>query len=329
MRTLSDFRFARPGGPQRLSRAVHTLAAAYVLGLILLAGISPALAATAPADRKPNLRGEVMILVYHNFGDKDLRWTRSLTSFDRDLARLESEGYRPITLAQFVAGDFIVPAGTTPVVLTFDDGSANQMIFTGDGRLAPGCAVAHWTAFAQAHPDFPMRGVFFVNPGTTPFKQPKFVRAKLRMIVELGGEIGNHTYTHANLRRQEDIAAREIALGQAGIERLLPDYTVHSFALPFGIYPPDQSLAWQGQWHNPAPGRGAPSVIAWHYDAVVKVGANPAASPLVAGFDPHHLPRVQVFDPEFDRWMSYFEKHPERRFISDGRKHAVGSLPAT
>src|SRR6185312_12748880 len=61
---------------------------------ILFALASLALLAAA-APLAPNLRGQVMILVYHNFG-KDARWGRSFDSFDRDLARLDAAGYRPV-----------------------------------------------------------------------------------------------------------------------------------------------------------------------------------------------------------------------------------------
>lgn len=287
----------------------------------------PIVVGAGGARLAPNPRGEVMILVYHRFGPRDSRWTRAYSSFDKDLERLDAGGYRPITLWQYVSGDFRLPAGLSPVVITFDDGSDNQVKFAAAGELAPDCALAHWLAFTKTHPEFPMRGVFFVNPGMggrDAFAQPRFALAKMRMILKLGGEIGNHTLTHANLRRQAAIAAREIGLGQYYLERDLPGYTVHSFALPFGIYPNPQSLAWAGTWRNPR--SGAPAEQSWRYADVVKVGAGPAESSLVAGFDPLHLPRIQVFDPEIDHWLEYFQRHPGRRFVSDGEEHAAGSL---
>lgn len=226
-----------------------------LLGALLL---STLLSAAQPALR-PNLRGEAMILVYHRFGDTDHRWTRAWSSFDRDLAHLYADGYRPITLHQYVTGDFVLPAGTSPVVITFDDSSDNQLKFTPDGKLDPNCAVAHWLAFARKHPDFPMHGVFFLNSGyhhKLTFEQPQFARQKVQLILQLGGEIGNHTVTHANLKTQGAIAAREIGLGQYDIGELLPGYQIHSFALPFGIYPNPQNLSWQGEWINPSTRKG-------------------------------------------------------------------------
>ncbi|MGH9519415.1 MAG: hypothetical protein ACRD2D_07180, partial [Terriglobales bacterium] len=111
---------------------------------LLAAALSLPVFASRPAPAlAPNLRGEVMILVYHNFG-KDARWGRSFPSFDSDLARLDAAGYRPITLREYVTGDFTLPRGTTPVVLTFDDGSKFQVRYTPEGQLDPDCALAHW-----------------------------------------------------------------------------------------------------------------------------------------------------------------------------------------
>ncbi|HWG37508.1 MAG TPA: polysaccharide deacetylase family protein [Terriglobales bacterium] len=279
------------------------------------------------ALRPANLRGEVMILVYHNFG-KDARWGRSFPSFDSDLARLDAAGFRPVTLREYVTGNFTLPAGTTPVVLTFDDGSKFQVRFTPDGALDPDCALAHWVAFAKIHPDFPVHGTFFINPGTDPFAQRAFVKKKLDLLASLGSEIGNHTLTHPYLNKISDAAInREIGLGQYDIDRWLPGYDVTSFALPFGIAPRNYQLAVESSWTG-APAPHKPDVtVRWHYGAVVLVGSGPAGSPYVEGLDTAKLPRIQVFTPEFDKWMSYFEKHPGRRLVSDGERHAPGSLP--
>lgn len=297
------------------------------LGLLVPSAAAPRSASPAP---KPNLRGEVMILVYHNFSDtKTGQWFRRLSDFDHDLERLDAQGYRPITLRQYITGDTATPPGTTPVVLTFDDGSKFQMRFTPDGQLDPDCAVAHWVAFAKTHPEFPVHGTFFVNAGDDVFSQKAFIAKKLKMLVDMGSEIGNHTYTHPNLRKiSQAQIEREIGLGQYYIDHWLPDYPVTSFALPFGIAPRPDSLAVESEWTGAPRPKAAPVTVRWHYSAVVLVGSGPAPSPLVAGLDGANLPRVQVFDPEFDHWLGYFQAHPDRRFVSDGEAHKPGSLTA-
>lgn len=286
----------------------------------LLSALMLAPAIFAQTGARPNLKGEVMILVYHNFGTADGRWARSYDSFDHDLERLDAAGYRPVTLHQLVTGDYVLPAGTTPVVLTFDDGSANQVKFTPDGQLSNDSAVGRWVAFAKTHPEFPVHGVFFINPGTDIFGQKAYQQAKLELLVKLGSEIGNHTMTHPYLNKLAVPAIeREIGEGQYRLEQRLPGTAITSFALPFGIAPKPPELAWTGEWQGTVGGHSVDEH--WNYEAVVLVGANPAPSPYSAQFQPHHLPRVQVFTPEFDRWMTFFETHPGLRFRSDGEKH--------
>lgn len=299
----------------------------WIIACLLLAPLAVAQDAAAPAAA-PNLRGQVMILVYHRFG-MDGRWNRSFASFDSDLQRLDAAGFRPITLHQYIAADFQLPAGTTPVVLTFDDGSNMQLRFTPDGQVDPDSAVGHWQAFARTHPEFPVHGTFFVNPGTDVFGQRAFIQQKLELLLKLGSEIGNHTYDHPYFNKISPAATeREIGMGQYLLERWLPGYQVTSFALPYGIASRPDSLAAQASWTGTPNGGRGPVTVSWHYSAVVLVGSGPAPSPLVAGLDGAHLPRIQVFTPEFDKWMSYFSLHPRRRFISDGERHAPASLPA-
>ncbi|MGH9471881.1 MAG: polysaccharide deacetylase family protein [Terriglobales bacterium] len=308
-----------------MNKTVWLMSARCIATGLLLSLLSAAAMAAAPL--RPNLRGEVMILVYHNFG-KDARWSRSVASFDRDLARLDAAGYRPVTLRQYVSGDFALPAGATPVVLTFDDSSKFQVRFTPDGALDPDCALAHWVAFARTHPEFPVHGTFFINPGTDVFGQRVFIQKKLNLLLQLGSEIGNHTYDHPYLNKLSAAAVqREIGLGQYDIDRWLPGYAVTSFALPYGIAPRPDALAVSDVWTGPPAPHRAPVTVRWHYSAVVLVGSGPAASPLVAGLDGAHLPRIQVFHPEFTHWLDYFARHPERRFVSDGQRHPAGSLP--
>ncbi|MGH9412912.1 MAG: polysaccharide deacetylase family protein [Terriglobales bacterium] len=285
-------------------------------------------AAAAAVPLKPNLRGEVMILVYHNFGPNDARWTRSFTSFANDLERLDAAGYRPITLRQYISGNFRLPEGTSPVVLTFDDGSKYQMRYTASGKMVPDSAVGVWVAFAQMHPEFPVHGTFFINAGTDVFGQRAFIQDKLQKLVAMGSEIGNHTWDHANLAKLTPAQVeREVGMGQAQIDRWLPDYKVTSLALPFGVAPHDDQLVVQAAWTGASGRRRAPVSVHWHYSAVVLVGSGPAPSPLVAGLRAAHLPRIQAFTSEFNKWMNYFARHPRRRFVSDGQHHAAGSLP--
>ncbi len=301
----------------------------YAAAMILALSCGGSAARPAAAFRKPNLTGKVMVLEYHHLGGtplelkKDTQWRRSFASFDHDLAQLEAGGYRPITLRQLTSGKFRVPAGTTPVVLTFDDSLLHQVKFTPRGKLDADCVLAHWLAFSRRHPDFPMRGVFFVNSAYhLAFRQPQFTRQKLELILKLGGEVGNHTWEHTNLGRNHDPGA-DIGRGQQALQRWLPNYSIVSFALPYGVFPHPNALAWAGSWRDP---RG--HIVHWNYRGVVLVGAGPAPSPYTGKFDAHRLPRIQVFDHQLSRWLRYFDQHPGRRFISDGKRHPLRFLSA-
>ena len=79
--------------------------------------------AQAPAA---NEAGRVMILEYHKIDYPEERWTRTPENFRRDLEGLYARGYRLQSLNALLEGRITVPAGTTPVVLTFDDSSPGQ-----------------------------------------------------------------------------------------------------------------------------------------------------------------------------------------------------------
>ena len=74
----------------------------------------------------PNELGRVMILEYHRIDRPEDRWTRTPVNLRRDLERLWERGYRLIALNDFLDRKIVLPAGTSPVILTFDDSSPGQ-----------------------------------------------------------------------------------------------------------------------------------------------------------------------------------------------------------
>ena len=89
-------------------------------------------AAEGPVDSglAPNELGQVPVFMYHQIlpdggGDYDL----TPDEFRAELKRLWDEHYRPITASDLVNGTINVPMGTTPYVMTFDDGGESQMAF--------------------------------------------------------------------------------------------------------------------------------------------------------------------------------------------------------
>ena len=56
-----------------------------------------------------------------------------------------------------------VPAGKTPVVLTFDDSTQFQFSYDARGNIKPDTAVGILLEFQREHPGFPLAGTFYVN----------------------------------------------------------------------------------------------------------------------------------------------------------------------
>ncbi|MDP8924250.1 MAG: hypothetical protein M3O34_15415, partial [Chloroflexota bacterium] len=89
---------------------------------------SPAAAPDYAAIR-PNELGKIMVLEYHVIGDEELRWTRTRENFRKDLKYLHRNGYYLVGMRDLLEDRVRVPAGKTPVVLTFDDSNRSQFQF--------------------------------------------------------------------------------------------------------------------------------------------------------------------------------------------------------
>ncbi len=265
--------------------------------------------------------GEVMVLEYHRVGgDPDFapEWTISARSFRAELEYLRSHDYHPVNAREFVAGRMDVPAGKTPVVLTFDDSSDTQFtLVRRGGKLVPdpGGAVGVLVDFHRRHPDWPLRATWFVLPEADPpndlFGQRRYETRKLRFLVDAGMEIGSHTLYHANLGESTPDQVREqLARSVTEIRRHLPGYRVDTLGIPFGVYPADESLLREGRWENES----------YRFIAAFEVAGGPSAAPFSRRFDPFHVPRVQT-GPGPGQTREAFrdaERRPERRYVSDG-----------
>ncbi|MBX5476724.1 MAG: polysaccharide deacetylase family protein [Clostridia bacterium] len=304
-------------------------------------GLTPSPAQVRPGPLQPNEAGQIMVLMYHAISkdSRDWRWTRTPDGFRQDLEALYERGYRPVNMVDVARGTIDVPRGYTPVVLTFDDSTEGQLRFlpAADGsdappatlreaveRLDPDCAVGILVAFHEKHPDWPLRASFYVNAGTGPFGPRAQGEIKLRLLAALGFEIGNHTYTHENLNvLSPEETQKQLALDQAAVARAVPGYELLTLALPFGGYPKRPDLLKSGEADG----------TRYRNLAFLLVGANPAPSPYLQTFDPYRVPRVQVVDPARKleatfpyTWLAELDRHPERRFVSDGDPATV-SVP--
>jgi peptidoglycan/xylan/chitin deacetylase (PgdA/CDA1 family) len=328
------------------ARALDRVRAALLAGA-LVAALGPALAGCGgggggqdggrPTDAEPvtverarRLRadetGEVMVLEYHRVGgDPDLapEWTISTRAFREELEYLRSHGYHPVNARDFLSGRMDVPAGKTPVVLTFDDSSDSQFtLVRRDGKLVPDPrgAVGVLVDFHRRHPDWPLRATWFVLPKADPpndlFGQPRHATRKLRFLVDAGMEIGSHSLYHANLGESTPDGVREqLARSVTEITRHLPGYRVDTLGIPFGVYPADESLLRAGTWEGQA----------YRFMGAFEVAGGPSAPPGSRGFDPFHVPRIQTGRGPGQTRDAFreAERRPERRYVSDGDPRVI------
>ena len=256
--------------------------------------------------------GRFPILEYHDILNGHNRLRRSPDAFRRDLARLYAENYRPISLRDYLENKIDVPAGMTPVVLTFDDARDSQFKYLPDGSIAPDCAVGIMQEFTQTHPDFPIKATFFVLTEWG-FGQKKLMPQKMLALQAMGCDLQNHTFNHNYFGRMSDDAiVREIAQGKASIEKIAPHAQVDLLALPGGQHPRSKN--------NAILRDGAYQGIAYHNQAVFDAWGGPAPSPVSIKFDRLRIPRIEPIEDSdgLTHWLDYLKSHPKRRYISDG-----------
>ncbi|MCL4459415.1 MAG: polysaccharide deacetylase family protein [Chloroflexi bacterium] len=265
---------------------------------------------------RPNELGKVLILEYHRIGLEELRWTRSEVNFRHDLELFYAKGYRLISLSDFINNKINLPAGYSPLILTFDDSSDSQFRYIKSGgelKIDPHCALGILEDFSSQHPDFGLKATWYVLPAAAPpndlFDQPEYARQKLQYLVQRGMEIGNHTYWHQPLGQVSDQEVqKQLALAVKATQEAVPGYQVLSLALPLGEYPKNKNLAIHGSYKG----------VEYNHKAIVLVGAEPAPAPNRKDYAPYALPRVQAIQSELDHWLSYLDQNPLERYVSDG-----------
>ncbi|MCM2279045.1 MAG: polysaccharide deacetylase family protein [Oligoflexia bacterium] len=293
------------------------LASFSLTGLLMggLVALSPFAKATPEARRpEPNELGKIMVLMYHQIREPEAEWSRTPQAFLQDLELLAKKGYTLVNLADVVDGRIDVPAGRTPVVLTFDDAARGQFS-KADGKWSPDSAVGMIQAVHERHPEFGIAGSFYLNPDR---KRSTAWSGMLREMVEMGFELGNHTVNHPQLKKlSQEQVEHEIAGLQGWLSLNVPGYVIRTMAMPFGIYPKVDTWAEKGE------SRG----IRYHNAGLLEVGSGPSPSPFSKKFRPLHIPRIRGSDPYFQQALKYFDEHPEQRFVSDGDPQTV-SVPA-
>lgn len=270
--------------------------------------------AKAGSQLRPNELGQVPVLMYHQIrvdggGDFDL----TPEQFRRELLQLYRQRYRPVRAIDLVRGNLDVPAGTTPVVMTFDDSTKEQLSYGPDGKIKPDTAIGIMLAFERRHPDFKPAGTFYVN--REPFAGVRQGPAMLRWLDSHGFELGNHTFDHLPFNQLDETGIqKELVKGKHVITSAIPGADVATMALPLGVMPTPSRLAVRGSWGGDS----------YHNEGVFLVGASPAPSPFSTTFDPAAIPRIRT-SPWVGRddygsgfWLRLLQQHPEQRYVSDG-----------
>ncbi len=279
----------------------------------------PSLEETLKKGIKPNELGMVMMIEYHWFGENESEYTRSYENFKKDLETLYRKGYRLVSFSHLMSGKMNIPAGTTPVVLSFDDSTESQFRYIEEGgkiRIDSECAIGIMMEFCAKNQDFGFTGIF--NILRSLFEQPKYVRRKLKYLKSKGFEFGNHTEHHYALAKLTPTEIKkEIALPIERMMKIDPTLRFVTLCLPYNSVPESTDILFKGSYGK----------TRYSYKYVIGTGGTPFY-PVYHYKNPGKIiPRVLAvdYDPEdgsgykgSDYWIKYFDKHPELRFISDG-----------
>lgn len=278
---------------------------------------------------KVNELGRVPIMMYHGIenkldsevsyigGNVDKNgYNRTKESFIRDLEFYYQNNYRMVRLIDYVNGNINTEIGKSPIILTFDDGNANNIKVTGldeKGNIIidPNSAVGILESFKQKYKDFNVTATFFIFKGL--FNQKEYNDKIIKWLIDNNYDIGNHSYSHANLKALVDTDI-ETEIGR--MYELLANYTdkyVNIVAVPFGSLNKANikfSHILNSNYNNK------------NYQTIstLQVGWESDYSPFSNEFNKESIKRIRAYDNEgkdFD--IKYnFDKLEINRYISDG-----------
>jgi len=280
----------------------------------------------------PNEAGEIPIIMFHNFVEAyepgmDKEFTTTFDEFEALLERLYEQGFRLISMRDFIECNIDVPAGAMPMVFTFDDGTAGQFSLieeNGALKVNPRSAVGIMMAFGEKHPDFGLKGIFYVNMdhGPNTFKGAGSLEERLRFLLDLGFELGTHTWGHVNFKTQaktREQILEAIGRNQEAAYSVIPDLEFYSMALPYGSLPESgdlKALLREGTYKD----------IRYEHKTIMAVGSNPSKPPISPDYNPEYVPRIrsQGIEPVIQDLTWWLPKMtPERMFVSDGDPNTI------
>jgi peptidoglycan/xylan/chitin deacetylase (PgdA/CDA1 family) len=272
-----------------------------LFSLILLAGCAPKPAVQLAKSNTTWSFNKFPVLEYHLIARPESRWTRTPENFRADLEWLRANNYYPVNLKDILDGFPGLPAGKTPVVLTFDDSSSSQFRYLPDGELDPDCAIAIIRSFSEKHPkEWPMRATFFIvigtnNPDRNIFGQTEYRFRKLQQLTAWGMEVASHTYWHDRLNKtRPELAHYSLARSYQMLKELSSQEVV-SLALPMGLYPSDEAGTFKTTYQK----------ISYDFILACEVAGGLQPAPNTPEYNPFHIHRIQTIWPE---WAKFFKR---------------------
>lgn len=279
-------------------------------------------------DHQVNELGQIPIMMYHGISNiknidtaytngnvtKD-GYTRTAEAFRNDLEFYYQNNYQMISLKDLVGGKIDVELGKSPIVLTFDDGLANNINVTGidnngDIIIDPNSAVGILESFKEKYPDYNITATFFLNKN---FFNQEYNDKIIKWLIDHNYDIGNHTYNHFDLSNL-NCTQTQIEVGRMydELSKITNQY-VKIVSLPYGS--PNEkehsnfNCILNSSYNNK------------NYDSITTLSTENKASysPFSTDYISEILPRIKAYDNNGDDDIAYhFKKLEDIKYISDG-----------
>jgi peptidoglycan/xylan/chitin deacetylase (PgdA/CDA1 family) len=279
---------------------------------------------------RPDESGEIPIVMFHNFiedlnNTNDNYWTTSYDEFEKLLETLYNNNFRLISMRDFIDHNISVPAGKFPMVFTFDDGTPGQYnLIEVDGKLEvnPKSAVGLMLKFHEKHPEFGLKGVFYLNMDkeNKTFEGAGSLKERLDILLGYGFEVGNHSWGHVKFEELKEKAEINERLGknQKYLEGIIDGLKFYSLALPHGIKAPealtDDMIS--GKYEG----------VQYINETIMAVGFLPSVPSIHTEYNPSYVRRIRSqgkVEEKYDLtyWLPLMTR--DRMYISDGNPDLV------
>lgn len=279
---------------------------------------------------RPDESGEIPIVMFHNFiedlnNTNDNYWTTSYDEFEKLLETLYNNNFRLISMRDFIDHNISVPAGKFPMVFTFDDGTPGQYnLIEVDGKLEvnPKSAVGVMLKFHEKHPEFGLKGVFYLNMDkeNKTFEGAGSLKERLDILLGYGFEVGNHSWGHVKFGELKEKAEINERLGknQKYLEGIIDGLKFYSLALPHGIEAPE---ALTGDMIS-----GKYEGVQYINETIMAVGFLPSVPSIHTEYNPSYVRRIRSqgkVEEKYDLtyWLPLMTR--DRMYISDGNPDLV------